>query len=160
MACWSPQVSSENMNDKNCGVNVTCWSPQVSIDKGKTLSIKTLAQGDLNKNGFREVFFELNGQLRSVMIKDDEAAKVSFLPLSHLLVCLGVGGKILALDNSWVSILPQLQVSDQQHHRHYCHHHSSWYVLITFFSCPELQVQEQEYLFNVKSMRLSCRCEQ
>ncbi|KAL8608300.1 hypothetical protein ACOMHN_042167 [Nucella lapillus] len=48
---------------------------QVSIERGKTLSIQTLAVGDLNKNGFREVFFELNGQLRTVMIKDDVAAK-------------------------------------------------------------------------------------
>lgn len=48
---------------------------EVSIEKGKTLSIKTLAVGDLNKNGMREVFFELNGQLRSVMIKDTEASK-------------------------------------------------------------------------------------
>lgn len=48
---------------------------EVSIEKGKTLSIKTLAVGDLTKNGFREVFFELNGQLRSVMIKDTEASK-------------------------------------------------------------------------------------
>lgn len=48
---------------------------QVDIEKGKTLSIKVLAVGDLNKNGQREVFFELNGQLRSVMIKDEEASK-------------------------------------------------------------------------------------
>ena len=71
--------------------NAAFCFPQVSIEKGKTLSIKTLAQGDLNKNGFREVFFELNGQLRSVMIKDDEAAKVSSLMLSHF-VCTPVGG--------------------------------------------------------------------
>ncbi|XP_076098256.1 pyruvate carboxylase, mitochondrial-like isoform X1 [Mytilus galloprovincialis] len=48
---------------------------QVDIEKGKTLSIKVLAVGDLNKNGQREVFFELNGQLRSVMIKDEVASK-------------------------------------------------------------------------------------
>lgn len=40
------------------------------------MSIKTLACGDINKNGEREVFFELNGQLRSVKIKDEEASKV------------------------------------------------------------------------------------
>ena len=49
---------------------------QVEIERGKTLSIKTLACGDLNKLGEREVFFELNGQLRSVMVKDNEAMKV------------------------------------------------------------------------------------
>lgn len=48
---------------------------QVEIEKGKTLSIKVLAVGDLSKTGHREVFFELNGQLRSVMIKDEEASK-------------------------------------------------------------------------------------
>lgn len=48
---------------------------QVEIERGKTLSIKVLAVGDLNKTGQREVFFELNGQLRSVMIKDEEASK-------------------------------------------------------------------------------------
>ncbi|KAL5017741.1 hypothetical protein ScPMuIL_005172, partial [Solemya velum] len=54
---------------------------EVEIEKGKTLSIKTLAVGDLNKNGQREVFFELNGQLRSVLITDTEAVKeVHFHP--------------------------------------------------------------------------------
>ncbi|WAR18768.1 PYC-like protein [Mya arenaria] len=48
---------------------------EVEIEKGKTLSIKTLAVGDLDKEGKREVFFELNGQLRSVFIRDNEATK-------------------------------------------------------------------------------------
>lgn len=49
---------------------------EVAIAKGKTLHIKTLAMAeDLNKNGEREVFFELNGQLRSVLIRDSEASK-------------------------------------------------------------------------------------
>uniref|UniRef100_A0A2P2HWL7 Pyruvate carboxylase n=1 Tax=Hirondellea gigas TaxID=1518452 RepID=A0A2P2HWL7_9CRUS len=48
---------------------------EVEIEKGKTLHIKTLAMAeDLTPNGEREVFFELNGQLRSVFIKDEEAA--------------------------------------------------------------------------------------
>ncbi|XP_026668283.1 pyruvate carboxylase, mitochondrial-like [Ceratina calcarata] len=48
----------------------------VTIEKGKTLGIKTLAVAeDLTKNGEREVFFEMNGQLRSVFIKDKEAVK-------------------------------------------------------------------------------------
>jgi pyruvate carboxylase len=50
---------------------------QVTIEKGKTLGIKTLAMAeDLTPNGEREVFFEMNGQLRSVFIKDKEAVKV------------------------------------------------------------------------------------
>ena len=51
---------------------------EVEIEKGKTLHIKTLAMAeDLNEKGEREVFFELNGQLRSVLIVDKEATKVS-----------------------------------------------------------------------------------
>lgn len=43
---------------------------------GKTLGIKTLAiSEDLTENGELEVFFELNGTLRSVFIKDKEAQK-------------------------------------------------------------------------------------
>uniref|UniRef100_A0AAY4BUQ5 Pyruvate carboxylase n=1 Tax=Denticeps clupeoides TaxID=299321 RepID=A0AAY4BUQ5_9TELE len=48
---------------------------QVELEKGKTLHIKALALGDLNKAGQREVFFELNGQLRSVLVKDTQAMK-------------------------------------------------------------------------------------
>ncbi|KAG0427603.1 hypothetical protein HPB47_025355, partial [Ixodes persulcatus] len=43
----------------------------VTIEKGKTLHIKTLAVADdVTPEGEREVFFELNGQLRSVFVKD------------------------------------------------------------------------------------------
>lgn len=50
---------------------------EVEIEKGKTLGIKTLAiSEDLTANGEREVFFELNGQLRSVFIKDTTASEV------------------------------------------------------------------------------------
>lgn len=49
---------------------------EATIEKGKTLGIKTLAMAeDLTENGEREVFFELNGTLRSVLIKDKEARK-------------------------------------------------------------------------------------
>lgn len=49
---------------------------EVTIEKGKSLHIKTLAMAeDLTPNGEREVFFELNGQLRSVFIRDKEAVK-------------------------------------------------------------------------------------
>ena len=58
----------------------------MEIERGKTLNIKTLAIGDLNKNGEREVFFELNGQLRSVHIKDKEAAKVWTFTFTLLLI--------------------------------------------------------------------------
>lgn len=52
---------------------------EVTIEKGKTLGFKTLAIAeDLTANGEKEVFFELNGQLRSVYIRDKEATKVTF----------------------------------------------------------------------------------
>lgn len=51
---------------------------QVTLSKGKTVSVKHLAVNEiLTKAGEREVFFELNGQLRSVLVKDKEAVKVS-----------------------------------------------------------------------------------
>lgn len=49
----------------------------VPLERGKTLSVKALAvSADLKPNGIREVFFELNGQLRAVHILDKEAVKV------------------------------------------------------------------------------------
>ncbi|CAH2324802.1 pyruvate carboxylase, mitochondrial isoform X2 [Pelobates cultripes] len=48
---------------------------EVELERGKTLHIKALALGDLNKAGQREVFFELNGQLRSLLVKDTQAMK-------------------------------------------------------------------------------------
>lgn len=49
---------------------------EVTIEKGKTLHIKTLAvAADVTEHGEREVFFELNGQLRSVFVKDQNMSK-------------------------------------------------------------------------------------
>ncbi|RMB90488.1 hypothetical protein DUI87_33089 [Hirundo rustica rustica] len=48
---------------------------EVELERGKTLHIKALALGDLNAAGQREVFFELNGQLRSILVKDTQALK-------------------------------------------------------------------------------------
>lgn len=49
---------------------------EVTIERGKTLGIKTLAVAeDLTDAGEREVFFELNGTLRSVLILDKDASK-------------------------------------------------------------------------------------
>nr|XP_006129736.1 pyruvate carboxylase, mitochondrial isoform X1 [Pelodiscus sinensis] len=48
---------------------------EVELERGKTLHIKALALGDLNRAGQREVFFELNGQLRSILVKDTQAMK-------------------------------------------------------------------------------------
>ncbi|XP_013162177.1 PREDICTED: pyruvate carboxylase, mitochondrial isoform X1 [Papilio xuthus] len=49
---------------------------EVKIERGKTLDIKTLAVSEeMTSAGEREVFFELNGQLRSVFIRDENASK-------------------------------------------------------------------------------------
>lgn len=49
----------------------------MTIERGKTLAIKALAMAeDLTASGDKEVFFEMNGQLRSVFIRDKEKAKV------------------------------------------------------------------------------------
>ena len=54
----------------------------VEIEHGKILSIKLLSVGELDKVlGQREVFFELNGQLRSIIVKDNQAqASISHHP--------------------------------------------------------------------------------
>jgi pyruvate carboxylase len=47
----------------------------ISIDQGKTLIIKLLATGPINtQTGIREVFFELNGEVRAVAVEDKSAA--------------------------------------------------------------------------------------
>jgi pyruvate carboxylase len=45
------------------------------IEKGKTLILKLVMVGPLAKDGTREVFFELNGEGRSVIVRDHSAAK-------------------------------------------------------------------------------------
>ncbi len=47
----------------------------VEIERGKTLIVRMLAVGELRADGTREVFFELNGQPRSLRVPDRAAAK-------------------------------------------------------------------------------------
>ena len=42
----------------------------IEIERGKTLILRFLALGDVDEDGIRTVFFELNGQPRSVRIED------------------------------------------------------------------------------------------
>lgn len=42
----------------------------VEIERGKTLVIRCLAIGEVNEKGMKRVFFELNGQPRSVVVPD------------------------------------------------------------------------------------------
>lgn len=46
----------------------------VDIEPGKTLIVKFLAVGDPHEDGRRQVFFELNGQPREVMVLDKSLA--------------------------------------------------------------------------------------
>ena len=46
----------------------------VSIEPGKTLIIRYFTLSEPNEKGFRTVYFELNGQARSVDIKDNSIA--------------------------------------------------------------------------------------
>ena len=52
---------------------------QVEIQPGKVLNIKVLAISNLHPNGQREVFCEMNGQLRTVMVEDKSVTKVGWL---------------------------------------------------------------------------------
>ena len=59
-----------------------CYFPQVEIEKGKTINIKTLALGDLDANkGTREVFFEVNGYMRTIFVEDKAKSSVSLCPM-------------------------------------------------------------------------------
>ena len=45
----------------------------VEIERGKTLIVKLTAVGELSADGTRQVFFELNGQPRSLRVRDPAA---------------------------------------------------------------------------------------
>jgi pyruvate carboxylase len=47
----------------------------IEIERGKTLIVKLVMVGPLAKDGTREVFFELNGEGRSVVVRDQSAAR-------------------------------------------------------------------------------------
>jgi pyruvate carboxylase len=47
----------------------------VDIEQGKTLFIRWQATGELDEDGGRTVFFELNGQPRTVKVRDRSAAE-------------------------------------------------------------------------------------
>ncbi|RMG99652.1 MAG: pyruvate carboxylase [Deltaproteobacteria bacterium] len=49
---------------------------QVEIERGKILIVKLTAIGDLATDGTRQVFFELNGQPRSIRVEDHSAQEM------------------------------------------------------------------------------------
>lgn len=51
---------------------------EINLEKGKTLNVKALACSETpNKQGEREVFFEFNGHLRTLYVKDKNTNEVS-----------------------------------------------------------------------------------
>ncbi|EDO48483.1 predicted protein [Nematostella vectensis] len=75
---------------------------QVQLQPGRMLNLKVLAIGDLLPNGTREVFCEMNGALRSVMVEDKSATKTLVLhPKADKAVKGSVGapmpGKVVAV---------------------------------------------------------------
>ncbi|MFH4973547.1 hypothetical protein AB6A40_000256 [Gnathostoma spinigerum] len=48
---------------------------EIELEKGKNLNIKLLAISELNQHGEREVFFDLNGQMRTMFVQDKVASK-------------------------------------------------------------------------------------
>ena len=50
---------------------------EIEIEQGKTLHLKIIAVGDVNKDGNREVFCEVNGQMRTFFIEDKSETEVS-----------------------------------------------------------------------------------
>ena len=51
----------------------------VEIETGKTLNLKILAIGEANKQGKRELFCEVNGQLRPFLVEDKTETTVSII---------------------------------------------------------------------------------
>lgn len=52
---------------------------KVEVSQGKSFDIKLAAVGQLQESGKREVFFELNGAPRSLMITDKSSVGVKHL---------------------------------------------------------------------------------
>lgn len=53
----------------------------VEIEQGKTLHIQLLGVGNVNDRGEREIFYRINGQMRTLNLLDKKAAKVGDLCL-------------------------------------------------------------------------------
>ena len=56
----------------------------VNLDLGKNLLIKFRYMGEPNEEGFREVFFQINGQTRNIVVKDNaiQSTKISNVKIS------------------------------------------------------------------------------
>ena len=52
---------------------------EVEIETGKTLHLKIIAIGDVNTDGKREIFCEVNGQLRTFLIDDKKEVEVCLM---------------------------------------------------------------------------------
>lgn len=88
---WDWQGLLSLLGPRPAWLSLPVASLQVELERGKTLHIKALAISDLNRAGQRQVFFELNGQLRSILVKDTQAMKVQ-LPWASQAVGTGRAG--------------------------------------------------------------------
>jgi pyruvate carboxylase len=83
-----PKVTEDFLEFRNTYGNVSALDTRVffvgpkiaeqfdiPIEQGKNLYVKLLAVSELEENGDREVFFELNGSLRTLHVKDTKVAK-------------------------------------------------------------------------------------
>ncbi len=58
--CFAPMAIGEETN--------------VEIERGKTLIVRLTAVGEINDEGIRQVFFQLNGRLRTMWVRDKAAS--------------------------------------------------------------------------------------
>ncbi|XP_065057010.1 pyruvate carboxylase, mitochondrial-like isoform X2 [Rhopilema esculentum] len=85
---------------------------EVQIETGKTLNLKILAIGEANKQGKRELFCEVNGQLRPFLVEDKkETKKVVLNPKAVKGVKGSVGapmpGKVVAIRVKENEVVPK-----------------------------------------------------
>jgi hypothetical protein len=75
---------------------------------GKTLLVKYLAQGQLNEEGQRQVFFDVNGLPRSIFVADKTSSVGSSTPLY-----LGLSDETVDACRRciWSSVLRQMPAS-------------------------------------------------
>ncbi|MGC8229944.1 pyruvate carboxylase [Pseudobacillus badius] len=75
---------------------------EIEIETGKTLIVKLLSVGEVQTDGTRTVYFELNGQPREVVIKDESvkssiASKIKADPRNETHIAASMPGTVLKI---------------------------------------------------------------
>jgi pyruvate carboxylase len=83
----------------------------IDIERGKTLIVKFLTVGDPHPDGRRTVFFELNGQPRSISVRDlalepDEKARAKADPADPLQIGSPMPGLVVTVAVSVGDVVP------------------------------------------------------